>query len=90
MGVYDMIRDAPDGYDDQVKCWSWEELSLRFRGLDDNVPPIDGARTYSVRYNAHRDLGVRYWHVSAGQIVAINEEKPQEGYPVFNKWGDRQ
>jgi hypothetical protein len=25
--------------------------------------------------------------VSNGQITAINEEKPQEGYPVFDKWG---
>jgi hypothetical protein len=87
MGVYDMIRDAPEGYDEQVKCWSWEELGMHFRGLAESVPSIDGARTYSVRYNTHKEIPARYWHVSNGQITAINEEKPQEGYPVFDKWG---
>lgn len=89
MGVYDMIDGAPEGYDNQVKCWSYEELALRFRGMDDAVPDIEGHTTYSVRYNAERTMEARFWHVRNGLIGAINENKPQPGYPVFDKWGGR-
>lgn len=90
MSAYNTIDGAPEGYDEQVKCWDWHELTCRFLGLDDAVPGIDGHESYSVRYNCHSSFPTppRYWHVKGGRITAINELEPQLGLPVYNKWGD--
>jgi len=86
-----MMDGAPVGCPSQAKCLDWEELTLRFIGLDRPVPNIDGHTSYNVRYvvGGPHNLPPRFWHVREGRITAINELKPQEGYPTFDKWMGR-
>jgi hypothetical protein len=83
-----MMDGAPVGCASQAKSLDWEELTLRFIGLDRPVPRIDGHTSYSVRYHApgKHNFPPRFWHVRDGRIIAINEQKPQEGFPTFDRW----
>lgn len=82
MGVYDTIKGAPKECDDQVKCWA--DACLRTFKVGDLVDRIDGHNTYSVKYN----LSDLFWHVKNGFLVSVNASGPQDGYPVFDKWGE--
>jgi hypothetical protein len=72
----------------RVEHMDWLKLATRFVGIRGPVEPIGGYQTFSVRYRPRGlNPGVpRFWHVVDGRIVAINEEAPLEGAPVFDGW----
>jgi hypothetical protein len=87
MGVYDTIIDAPEHYDDQVKCWS--NLGLREFRTGDLVPTVQGLTTYSVKLNTWQDQEVpRYVLVVDHRITNSGADMPLDGVPIFDKWGD--
>jgi len=84
MGLFDVVEEVLEPYDQQFKLWGCEGV---FYKTGDSVPKVGMADTYAVLLNGSSSEKSRYLWVQEGKITNVMAHQPIVSRAVFDKWG---